>query len=84
MLLLLWLAGCSDLFREEVLGEPLVDRNCDPRIPFWQDADGDGLGGDTDLYLGCEAPEGYATDSGDCDDADATVTAGCADSAGDP
>lgn len=64
-----------------------VDEDCDDVIdndpidePTWYiDWDGDGIGIDTDLYnlIQCDAPEGYAATSGDCDDTDNTVTTDC-------
>ncbi len=42
--------------------------NCDPREIFYQDQDADGLGTALHIYIGCDAPEGFVTDSGDCDD----------------
>lgn len=37
---------------------------------FYLDADGDGYGTDSSPAQGCVAPEGYATEGGDCDDSD--------------
>jgi hypothetical protein len=52
--LLVLALGCN------VLGDEDPDKNCDPRIPFWPDADGDGVGdAGSAMYLGCEAPDGY-------------------------
>ncbi len=58
-----------------------IDNDCDGeidvglRVPFYQDADGDGFGGDTTIDA-CETPEGYAAVGGDCDDADDAVFPG--------
>jgi hypothetical protein len=49
MLLLLLLGAC----REK------LEVSCDTRVPFYPDADGDGLGERTDLYLGCHPPPGW-------------------------
>jgi hypothetical protein len=66
------LGGCKAL--EDL--QPDVP-NCDPRTPFWLDADGDGVGDEGTIYLGCEAPDGYVqvppasdTDSPDTDVSD--------------
>ena len=53
-----------------------VDNNCDEQVDegvqtlFYADRDGDGLGNPNDTLGACEQPEGYVTDSTDCDDAD--------------
>ncbi|MCB9741999.1 MAG: CHAT domain-containing protein [Alphaproteobacteria bacterium] len=56
------------------------DNDCDERVDeeasdarvFFVDADGDGVGGEASQRA-CEAPEGFVTQDGDCDDADAGV-----------
>lgn len=40
---------------------------------FFRDVDGDGFGVDDETVEGCRAPEGYASQGGDCDDADAAI-----------
>lgn len=50
-----------------------AERDCDTRLPFYQDADGDGFGADSPVYLGCEAPSGWVEQGGDCDDDDPAV-----------
>ena len=75
----MWL---SLLLACDFLPEEDTSAACDPRIPYWVDADDDHVGDAATLYLGCEQPSGYATTSGDCDDADPTVTTGC-DTGGD-
>lgn len=58
-----------------------IDNDCDGEVdahaidaqPFYIDADGDGVGALQDIVIGCEAPPGYATRVGDCNDANATV-----------
>ena len=35
------------------------ERNCDVRSAYYPDDDGDGVGEPTDVYVGCEAPEGW-------------------------
>jgi hypothetical protein len=73
-LLALSACGVADLLRPEL-------PNCDPRLPFFEDADGDGQGDPGGaVYIGCEAPEGYvevppdtdmpADDTDDTDDPD--------------
>ena len=50
------------------------DNNCDGSVDeganasFYADGDGDGFGRDDSDVLACEAPEGYASNGGDCDD----------------
>lgn len=54
----LLLAGCW-------LREEYPEPNCDPRTAYYPDEDGDGLGEPSDIYIGCEAPEGWVTKLGD-------------------
>ncbi len=53
LLLLMLLPGC-----EFIRGDG-IERNCDTRQAFYPDADGDGIGDDGAIYVGCTAPEGY-------------------------
>ena len=48
---------------------------CEPLGTFYQDADGDGVGGNNSVQ-GCTAPTGYTSAGGDCDDANANVFPG--------
>jgi hypothetical protein len=68
VVLLLGLSGCAVLDALEEPGPP----NCSPRVAYYPDADGDGIGEPTDMYVGCEAPDGWATTvgSGDTDPLD--------------
>ena len=59
-----------------------IDDNCDGvvdelpavgAIPFYPDADGDGFGTGSSPISGCAAPEGYAAQGGDCDDANPLI-----------
>lgn len=68
LLLAACLGGCDLL---DAL-EPDVP-NCDPRKPYWVDADGDGFGDPGTVYLGCQAPDGY-TDVPPASDTDAPDT----------
>ena len=65
-----------------------VDDDCDDVVDgayaegqntYYRDADGDGYGDAEAPQDGCEAPVGYAVDTGDCDDSEATVYAGAAE-----
>ncbi len=56
-LLLVGLSGCALL---ETFEEP-PPSNCDPRVAYYPDADGDGLGERTAVYVGCIAPDGWVT-----------------------
>ncbi len=47
--------------------------NCDTRLPFYPDQDGDGVGATSPVFIGCEAPSGYVDVTGDCDDSDPDV-----------
>jgi hypothetical protein len=53
-----------------------IDNNCDGRVDdgvtrtWFPDVDGDGYGGTGESIQACEAPDGYAASSSDCDDAD--------------
>ncbi len=60
-----------------------IDNDCDGTVDgpepldptvFFADADGDGFGTDTVFVEACSAPEGYTTDTSDCDDTDAFVS----------
>ncbi|MFH1466699.1 MAG: SUMF1/EgtB/PvdO family nonheme iron enzyme [Pseudomonadota bacterium] len=58
-----------------------VDNDCDGTADedaldadtFYADADGDGYGDAGSVIEACEAPSGYVSDDGDCDDGDAGV-----------
>ena len=58
-----------------------LDDDCDlatdegTQLPFYRDADGDGFGGDTQVF-GCSAPPGFVATPGDCNDAAAAVHPG--------
>lgn len=64
-----------------------ADEDCDGDVdedavgaPTWfPDDDRDGYGGPDAPVVACEAPRGYFADSGDCDDADASVHPGAPD-----
>ena len=54
-----------------------MDNNCNGAIdegmergPWYLDADGDGVGVEGDQVEGCDIPEGYVAEGGDCDDTD--------------
>jgi len=49
--------------------------DCAERLAFYPDQDGDGAGDGARVYVGCEAPEGWVAQAGDCDDADPAVIA---------
>ncbi len=53
--------------------EDTVPRDCDIRLPFYPDQDGDGVGATSPVALACTAPSGYVELSGDCDDDDPSV-----------
>ncbi|MBM4393994.1 MAG: putative metal-binding motif-containing protein, partial [Deltaproteobacteria bacterium] len=46
---------------------------------WYRDDDGDGWGIEGDTAEACDAPEGYAAADGDCDDANATILPGAAE-----
>ncbi len=46
------LAGCNPI-------EPLDPPNCPQRQAFYPDADGDGFGEPTAVFVGCVAPDGW-------------------------
>lgn len=58
-----------------------IDDNCDNVVDengldaytWYRDGDTDGWGADGDTAEGCDAPEGYVGDAGDCNDNDAEV-----------
>jgi hypothetical protein len=39
--------------------EPPPPPPCNPRMAFYPDTDGDGVGDPGAIYIGCEAPTGY-------------------------
>lgn len=63
--------GCECVVSAEICD--LSDNDCDGAVDegvqslFYQDQDGDGFGG-TSLIQACEAPTGFASRSGDCQD----------------
>lgn len=78
---LLMVAGCLPRTSEEEELDPDndgVDRfaDCDSTnrdvtfFALWRDQDADGWGDEADYYEGCERPDGYVEESGDCDDLD--------------
>jgi len=79
--LALVLAGCAPEGRNPSCTE----------VTFFADADGDGHGDPSATIAACAAPDGYTTESDDCDDGDAAVVQGTvwyldadADGFGDP
>ncbi len=60
-----------------------LDDDCDgevdedlPTIYSFRDGDGDGYGDVGEGRVGCDIPDGFVTDSTDCDDTDATIHPG--------
>jgi cysteine-rich repeat protein len=61
-----------------------IDNNCndirDDGLPdlatFYRDSDGDGEGDEESAITACDTPPGYAANSSDCDDTDATIFTG--------
>ena len=59
-----------------------VDNNCDGAVDedvlivFYEDLDGDGFGTESNTFVACAQPEGYAMESGDCDDQSVAVSPG--------
>ncbi len=60
-----------------------VDNDCDGRADeeeaegsstYYRDADGDGDGTSETTTISCDAPEGYVTNSDDCNDADSSIS----------
>ncbi len=45
-----------------------VDEDAADAVAWYPDEDGDGHGADTDPVLACQAPAGYVSTTGDCDD----------------
>lgn len=65
-----------------------VDNDCSSQVDgadaldldvYYLDSDGDGYGTGSDTTEACEQPEGYAVNSGDCNDTDSTVNPGLAE-----
>lgn len=67
-----------------------ADQDCDQRVdeapvdglPWYADADGDGLGGSGTPVSACTVPEGYAASAGDCDDNNPDITYGVPETCG--
>lgn len=76
LLLLSALTGCY----LQQLEDTAAPRDCEQRSLFYVDADGDGLGDETQKIIACEQPSGAVTEAGDCDDSDPTLTDDCGDS----
>lgn len=64
------------------LGQDTGPRDCETRTAYYLDADGDQHGDAASVRLDCSPPEGYVTDSADCDDADPARAADCAQDSG--
>ena len=41
---------------------------------WYRDVDEDGFGDEADVTYGCDRPDGYAAEPGDCDDTDSTIS----------
>ncbi|MBK8592483.1 MAG: hypothetical protein IPN77_25885 [Sandaracinaceae bacterium] len=62
----------------------VLDNDCDQRVDehaidpgtFYRDADEDGFGAEDRVWRACEAPEGYVSVSGDCNDDDPSPSGG--------
>ncbi|MCB9683846.1 MAG: hypothetical protein H6738_02175 [Alphaproteobacteria bacterium] len=59
----MWLTALLPLVVACTVEEP-VPRNCADRVAFYPDTDGDGLGEPTEVYVGCDAPDGWVTELG--------------------
>jgi hypothetical protein len=70
--LFLVLATSCEVYRT-LFPEEEPPPNCELRLPFYPDADGDGVGASSPVFIGCQAPEGWVDQSGDCDDEDPTT-----------
>lgn len=81
MFLLLALLGCDDY--AALAEDAPAARDCKTRTAYYKDADGDGVGVDTDVVITCDAAAGYVTTAGDCDDTDAKLTTDCPVDTGD-
>ena len=82
---------------EEVCGTPGVDEDCDGLADdaddsldlttagrWFRDADGDSYGDPLASVQACEAPDGYVSDSTDCNDADPEIHPGAEEVCGTP
>jgi len=74
--------GCVDEVVAIVESCDELDNDCDGYADegvlstFYADDDSDGFGDPADAVEACEAPDGYAADSSDCDDTDAATAPG--------
>ena len=62
-----------------------LDNDCDglpetdeevQSVPWYEDRDGDGYGDDATVIEACDAPEGFVSEGGDCDEDDAEIHPG--------
>jgi hypothetical protein len=56
--------------------EPPPDPDCTDRIAAWPDADGDGVGDPTEVYVGCHPPDGWVQIPPPTDTSDTGTTPG--------
>jgi hypothetical protein len=54
----------------------VIDDDAEDALTYYPDDDGDGFGIDRGAERVCDAPEGFVTDNGDCNDQDLTIYPG--------
>ncbi|GMV42933.1 MAG: hypothetical protein AMXMBFR64_46490 [Myxococcales bacterium] len=80
------LPSLADVITLTVVAPVGLASGCGPGVTStmaWPDSDGDGYGGDAGVIEACEAPEGWITTGGDCDDGDSAVNPDATEVAGD-
>jgi hypothetical protein len=66
-------APAADALPGDAAAPDAAPPDCPDARRYFRDRDGDGAGDPGDAVIACDAPPGFVTDDGDCDDADPAV-----------